>query len=96
MQSFNIYLDLYNGDEVIDSILIQGGGMPTSGGTRQGTYSTKSQSTGTWKIRSIVIEQKHILLTNSSIHLEDGSPTELLNPQVLKEKQMELTTITIR
>lgn len=56
MQSFNIYLDLYNGDEVIDSILIQGGGMPTSGGTRQGMYSTKSQSNGTWKIRSIVIE----------------------------------------
>ena len=57
MQSFNIYLDLYNGDEVIDSILIRGGGI-TSGGTRQGTYSTKSQSTGTWKIRSIVIETK--------------------------------------
>lgn len=56
MQSFNIYLDLYDGSNVIDSILIQGGGMPTSGGTRKGTYNTKFQSSGSWKIRSIVIE----------------------------------------
>lgn len=56
MQSFNIYLDLYDGSNVIDSILIQGGGMSTSGGTRKGKYNTKFQSSGSWKIRSIVIE----------------------------------------
>jgi hypothetical protein len=58
MQSFNIYLDLYDGSNVIDSILIQGGGMSSSGGTRKGTYKTNFQSTGTWKIRSVVIETK--------------------------------------
>ena len=56
MQSFNIYLDLYDGSNVIDSILIQDGGMPSSGGTRKGIYKTNFQSTGTWKIRSVVIE----------------------------------------
>ena len=58
MQSFNIYLDLYNGSNVIDSIMIQGGGISSSGGTRKGTYKTKFQSAGTWKIRSVVIETK--------------------------------------
>ena len=56
MQSFNIYLDLYNGSNVIDSILIQGGGMSTLGGIQRGTYKTNFQSSGSWKIRSIVIE----------------------------------------
>lgn len=58
MQSFKIYLDLYDGATVLDSIMIQGGGMPTSGGTRTGDYTTKVQSSGTWKIRSIEIETK--------------------------------------
>lgn len=58
MHSFNIYLDLYNGSNVIDSIVIQSGGMPSSGGIRKGTYKTNFQSTGTWKIRSVVIETK--------------------------------------
>lgn len=58
MQNFRIYLDLYDGGTVLDSIIIQGGGMPTSGGTRTGNYITKVQSSGTWKIRSIEIETK--------------------------------------
>ena len=57
MQSFYIYLDLYDGSNVIDSIVIQGGGI-TSGGIRKGTYKTNFQSTGTWKIRSVVVETK--------------------------------------
>ena len=56
MQSFYIYLDLYNGSGIIDSIMINGGGMGPGGGTRKGTYTTKVQSTGTWKIRSVVVE----------------------------------------
>ena len=58
MQSFKIYLDLYDGATVLDSIIIQGGGIPSSGGTKTGDYSTKVQSNGTWKIRSIEIETK--------------------------------------
>lgn len=58
MQSFKIYLDLYDGTTVLDSIMINGGGMSTSGGTRKGNYTTKVQSSGTWKIRSIEIESK--------------------------------------
>jgi hypothetical protein len=58
MQNFNIYLDLYNGSGIIDSIVISGGGMLSGGGTRKGTYTTRVQSTGTWKIRSVVIETK--------------------------------------
>lgn len=56
MQSFNIYLDLYNGSDIIDSIVISGGGMSPGGGTRKGTYKTRVQSKGTWKIRSVVVE----------------------------------------
>lgn len=56
MQSFHIYLDLYNGSDIIDSIVINGGGMSSFGGTRKGTYVTKVQSSGTWKIRSVVVE----------------------------------------
>lgn len=56
MQSFHIYLDLYNGSGIIDSIVINGGGMGLGGGTRKGTYTTKVQSNGTWKIRSVVVE----------------------------------------
>ena len=56
MQSFHIYLDLYNGSGIIDSIMINGGGMGSGGGTRKGTYTTKVQSKGTWKIRSVVVE----------------------------------------
>lgn len=56
MQSFNIYLDLYNGSGIIDSIVISGGGMSPGGGTRKGTYTTRVQSSGTWKIRSVVVE----------------------------------------
>ena len=56
MQSFYIYLDLYNGSGIIDSIVINGGGMGLGGGTRKGTYTTKVQSNGTWKIRSVVVE----------------------------------------
>jgi hypothetical protein len=56
MQSFHIYLDLYNGSGIIDSIVINGGGMSSGGGTRKGTYTTKVQSNGTWKIRSVVVE----------------------------------------
>lgn len=56
MQSFHIYLDLYNGSDIIDSIMIDGGGMPSLGGTRKGTYTTRVQSNGTWKIRSVVVE----------------------------------------
>ena len=58
MQSFYIYLDLYNGSDIIDSIVISGGGINSSGGIRKGTYKTNFQSTGTWKIRSVVIETK--------------------------------------
>ena len=58
MHSFNIYLDLYNGSNVIDSISIRSGGIGQSGGIRKGTYETNFQSTGTWKIRSVVIETK--------------------------------------
>lgn len=58
MQSFNIYLDLYNGSNVIDSIVIAEGGIPLSGGIRKGTYKTNFKSTGIWKIRSVVIEAK--------------------------------------
>ena len=57
MQSFHIYLDLYNGSGIIDSIVINGGGMGPGGGTRKGTYTTKVQSNGTWKIRSVVVEE---------------------------------------
>ena len=56
MQSFHIYLDLYNGSDIIDSIMINGGGMGPGGGTRKGTYTTKVQTSGTWKIRSVVVE----------------------------------------
>lgn len=56
MQKFNIYLDLYNGSGIIDSIVISGGGMSSGGGTRRGTYTTRVQSNGTWKIRSVVVE----------------------------------------
>ena len=56
MQSFHIYLDLYNGSSIIDSIMISGGGMGSGGGTRKGTYTTKVQSSGIWKIRSVVIQ----------------------------------------
>lgn len=56
MQNFNIYLDLYNGSGIIDSIVISGGGMSSGGGTRRGTYATRVQSNGTWKIRSVVVE----------------------------------------
>jgi hypothetical protein len=58
MKSFNIYLDLYNGLDIIDTIVISGGGMSSGGGTRRGTYTTRVQSNGTWKIRSVVIETK--------------------------------------
>ena len=58
MQSFHIYLDLYNGSDIIDSIVIPGGGLNSSGGIRKGTYKTNFKSTGTWKIRSVVIETK--------------------------------------
>lgn len=56
MQSFYIYLDLYNGSDIIDSIVIDGGGISSGGGTRKGTYTTKVQSNGTLKIRSVVVE----------------------------------------
>lgn len=56
MQSFYIYLDLYNSSGIIDSIVINGGGMGLGGGTQKGTYTTKVQSNGTWKIRSVVVE----------------------------------------
>lgn len=56
MQSFYIYLDLYNGSDIIDSIVISEGGMSSAGGTRKGTYTTRVQSNGTWKIRSVVVE----------------------------------------
>jgi hypothetical protein len=56
MQSFDIYLDLYNGSGIIDSIVISGGGISSGGGTRKGTYTTRVQSNGTWKIRSVVVE----------------------------------------
>lgn len=56
MQSFEINLDLYDGSAIIDSIRINGGGMGVSGGTHTGTYTTKVQSTGTWKIRSVVVQ----------------------------------------
>ena len=56
MQDFHIYLDLYNGSGIIDSIVINGGGMSSGGGTRKGTYTTRVQSSGTWKIRSVVVE----------------------------------------
>ena len=56
MQSFHIYLDLYNGSGIIDSIVINGGGIGLGGGTQKGTYTTKVQSNGTWKIRSVVVE----------------------------------------
>ena len=56
MQSFYIYLDLYNGSGIIDSIVINGGGMGSGGGTQEGTYTTRVQSNGTWKIRSVVVE----------------------------------------
>ena len=56
MQSFYIYLDLYNGSGIIDSIVIHGGGMGSGGGIRKGTYTTRVQSNGTWKIRSVVVE----------------------------------------
>ena len=56
MQLFYIYLDLYNGSGIIDSIVIKGGGMDSGGGIRKGTYTTKVQSNGTWKIRSVVVE----------------------------------------
>jgi hypothetical protein len=36
--------------------LIEGGGLGSGGGTRQGTYETNFQSTGTWKIHSVVIQ----------------------------------------
>lgn len=55
MQNFNIYLDLYNGSGIIDSIVISGGGISSGGGTRKGTYTTRVQSNGTWKIRSVVV-----------------------------------------
>jgi len=58
MQSFRIYLDLYNGSGIIDSIVISGGGISSGGGTRKGTYTTRVQSNGTWKIRSVVVETK--------------------------------------
>ena len=58
MKSFNIYLDLYNGSGIIDSIVISGGGMSSVGGTYKGTYTTRVQSNGTWKIRSVVVETK--------------------------------------
>jgi hypothetical protein len=58
MQSFDIYLDLYNGSNVIDSIVIQSGGIGSSGGIRKGTYKTNFQSAGAWKIRSVVVETK--------------------------------------
>ena len=58
MQSFHIYLDLYNGSGIIDSIVISEGGMSSVGGTRKGTYTTRVQSNGTWKIRSVVVETK--------------------------------------
>lgn len=58
MQFFYIYLDLYNGAEgIIDSIVINGGGIDSGGGgIRRGTYTTKVQFKGTWKIRSVVVE----------------------------------------
>lgn len=56
MQSFYIYLDLYNGSSIIDSIVINGGGIGLGGGTEKGTYKTKVQTNGTWKIRSVVVE----------------------------------------
>ena len=56
MQSFYIYLDLYNGSSIIDSIVINGGGIDFVGGIRKGTYTTKVQSNGTWKIRSVVVK----------------------------------------
>ena len=56
MQSFYIYLDLYNDSGIIDSIVISGGGMSSWGGTQKGTYTTRVQSNGTWKIRSVVVE----------------------------------------
>lgn len=56
MESFHIYLDLYNGSGIIDSIMINGGGMSSLGGTRKGTYTTRVQSSGTWKIRSVVVQ----------------------------------------
>ena len=56
MTSFYIYLDLYKGSSIIDSIVINGGGMRYDGGIRKGTYTTKVQSDGTWKIRSVVVE----------------------------------------
>lgn len=56
MQNFDIYLDLYNGSGIIDSIVISGGGMSLEGGTRKGTYTTRVQSSGTWKIRSVVVQ----------------------------------------
>lgn len=56
MQSFNIYLDLYNDSDIIDSIVISEGGMASGGGIRRGTYTTRVQSNGIWKIRSVVVE----------------------------------------
>ena len=56
MQSFHIYLDLYDGSGIIDSIVINGGGISSSGGAQKGTYTTRVQSNGTWKIRSVIIE----------------------------------------
>ena len=35
MQSFYIYLDLYNGSDIIDSIVINGGGISSLGGTKK-------------------------------------------------------------
>ena len=58
MQSFYIHLDLYNGSGVVDSIVISGGGMDSGGGIRKGTYTTRVQSNGTWKIHSVVVESK--------------------------------------
>lgn len=44
MQSFYIYLDLYNGSGIIDSIVINGGGMGLGGGwnTKRNLYNESS------------------------------------------------------
>lgn len=95
MQSFYIYLDLYNGSDIIDSIVISEGGMNSSGGIRKGTYTTNFQSTGTWKIRSVVIETKTYTPDQFFNTLGGRLLTEKLNQQEVLEKATVLGTIII-
>lgn len=95
MQNFNIYLDLYNGSGIIDSIVISGGGMSSGVEHEEELIQREFNQMELGKFVQLLLKVQRTLLTNSSILLEEDSPMAKQNQQVQPERIMVWETIII-